>query len=671
MKLIEHTNTIEKIGNVSHENTFRMKSSRKAFQILSDLYSNKSLAIVRELGCNAADSHKMAGQTKPFHIHLPNSLEPWLTIQDFGTGISDKDVNNIYCVYFESTKTESNDQIGCLGLGSKSPFCYSDTFMVTSITGGVKRVYNAYFNEQSTPAISKVSESPTTEASGLAIQIPVKPTDFNDFIVAVKTAFRFFDVKPTISGGSVDWSMETPIFQGKGWKSYDKFGYHECYAIMGGVTYPIDCNKIDKENQQMAYKGGLVINFEMGELEFTPSRESLSYHPYTIKALNDKFEFIKKDFVEGIGKMLNDKTNIFDAIKAIWVLQNKYAHINGLTLDKEVLWRGINIANPIDLINKTIKKGLVASETNPVITYHKTGWYKHRVNESSVPSLETECKWMYDDESIKHPVVRIKEWCRNNESKKITFFSKLSYANLLKAGFPASIFESVSTLPTPPKKPRKARGANTNVTQRTKGAFVVYEMGDVNKKMWESVEIDPSDAEVSYPKYYIQKDSTFNFGLDIPGLKNRIESKEGLHKIMKFLEISKDDIVLVAEQNIKRIPGVINFVEYVKTNVDLSFDKDDMATCFNYSHTAVNAIANRKDFAALPDNNEFKKAIKKIHACITKYSKFQHMRYEMKANTDNGKMWKSNNDLIKVLLSKVGSYMWEVETIMLIVKNLK
>ena len=144
MIIKDQTNSIEQIGNVTEESQFKIKVSPKAFQILSSLYSDKPLAIVRELGCNAMDSHVASGQSnRPLHVHLPNTLEPWLTIQDFGTGISHENIYKIYTEYFNSTKTNTNDQVGMLGLGSKSPFCYTDNFTITSIFQGVKRIYNA------------------------------------------------------------------------------------------------------------------------------------------------------------------------------------------------------------------------------------------------------------------------------------------------------------------------------------------------------------------------------------------------------------------------------------------------------------------------------------------------------------------------------------------------
>lgn len=128
------------LSNVADTGEFKIKTSSRAFQILSSgLYANKIRAIIRELSCNAIDSHVAAGKLDtPFEIHLPNSLDPYFSIRDFGTGLNRDQVNNIYTTYFESTKTNSNDYIGALGLGSKSPFSYTNNFTVTAIKDGKK-----------------------------------------------------------------------------------------------------------------------------------------------------------------------------------------------------------------------------------------------------------------------------------------------------------------------------------------------------------------------------------------------------------------------------------------------------------------------------------------------------------------------------------------------------
>jgi HSP90 family molecular chaperone len=97
------------------------------------VYTYKERAVIRELACNAHDSHVMAGTTDvPFDVHLPTQLESWFSIRDYGTGLSDEDVRNVFSGIGISTKRDSNEVIGCFGIGSLSPFSVSDSFTVTS-----------------------------------------------------------------------------------------------------------------------------------------------------------------------------------------------------------------------------------------------------------------------------------------------------------------------------------------------------------------------------------------------------------------------------------------------------------------------------------------------------------------------------------------------------------
>ena len=156
------------LANVGQVGEFRIRNSAKAFNILSSgLYANKIRAIIRELSCNAVDSHVAAGKSDtPFDVHLPNQLEPHFSIRDYGTGLNHDQVTNIYTTYFESTKTDSNDFIGALGLGSKSPFSYTDNFTVTAIKDGRKGIYTAFINEKSVPSIALMMEEETDEPAG-------------------------------------------------------------------------------------------------------------------------------------------------------------------------------------------------------------------------------------------------------------------------------------------------------------------------------------------------------------------------------------------------------------------------------------------------------------------------------------------------------------------------
>ena len=134
MKMFDQPQNVAVLSNVAEVGEFRIRNSAKAFKILSaGLYANKIRAIIRELTTNALDSHTAAGTTRPVDVHLPSSLEPRFSVRDYGTGLDHDEVTNIYTTYFESTKTNSNDFVGALGLGSKTPFSYTDNFTVTAI----------------------------------------------------------------------------------------------------------------------------------------------------------------------------------------------------------------------------------------------------------------------------------------------------------------------------------------------------------------------------------------------------------------------------------------------------------------------------------------------------------------------------------------------------------
>ena len=129
------------VSNTLNNTTqYSIKASAKAFKILSDgLYSDKIAAPIRELATNAYDAHVANNNTHtPFDVHLPSVAEPWFAIRDYGLGMSKHELQTTYTTYFDSNKTHSNDFVGCMGLGSKTPFTLSDAFTVTSVKDNKK-----------------------------------------------------------------------------------------------------------------------------------------------------------------------------------------------------------------------------------------------------------------------------------------------------------------------------------------------------------------------------------------------------------------------------------------------------------------------------------------------------------------------------------------------------
>jgi hypothetical protein len=296
MKLHSQVQNEAVLSNVGEIGEFRIRNSAKAFNILSSgLYANKIRAIVRELSCNAVDSHVAAGRADtPFDVHLPNQLEPHFSIRDYGTGLSHEQVTNIYTTYFESTKTGSNDFIGALGLGSKSPFSYTDNFTVTAVKDGRKGIYTAFINEQGVPSIALMMEEQTADPAGVEIKFSVNDRyDFNKFRDEARSVYKYFSLKPNVTGATgfeipeVEYETEN-IIPGVHSLKDSKTSI----AIMGNIAYPIQIPEADKSLGDLRglINCGLEMHFAIGELDFQASREGLSYIPQTVEAIKRKLE---------------------------------------------------------------------------------------------------------------------------------------------------------------------------------------------------------------------------------------------------------------------------------------------------------------------------------------------------------------------------------------------
>ena len=309
------------LSNVGAIGEFRIRNSAKAFSILSSgLYSNKIRAIVRELSCNAVDSHVAAGkESTPFDIHLPNSLEPWFSIRDYGTGLSHDQVTNIYTTYFESTKTDSNAFIGALGLGSKSPFSYTDNFTVTANKDGSKRIYTAFINEQGVPSIALMTDNDTDEPNGVEVQFSVNDRyDFGKFAQEAQFVYTYFKLRPVVSGSSgfkftdINYVDKDIIPGAHVTKTVYRSG---SVAIMGNIAYPIDIPNSDKsftDTLRNMLNCNLELHFGIGELDFQASREGLSYIPSTTEAIKRKLEAVSAQLSVRLGDEANKITNLWE-----------------------------------------------------------------------------------------------------------------------------------------------------------------------------------------------------------------------------------------------------------------------------------------------------------------------------------------------------------------------
>lgn len=339
------------LSNVGEVGEFRIRNSAKAFNILSSgLYANKVRAIIRELSCNAVDSHTAAGkQNTPFDIHLPNSLEPYFSIRDYGTGLTHDQVTNIYTTYFESTKTASNEFIGALGLGSKSPFSYTDNFTVTAVKDGVKGIYTAFINDQGVPSIAKMMEEQTTDPAGVEVRFAVEDRyDFDKFRSEARYVFEYFKLRPVISGNA-NFEFKDPEYKEQNiipGVHYNSGGVRQSYAIMGNIKYPIEVPNAEKSLGGLhgLLSCGLVMEFNIGELDFQASREGLSYIPQTIQAIKNKLTLLNSQLAIHVANEADKIENLWE--RAIYLHNRHTDYLFTKAVEKYVTDTKFTLFNP-------------------------------------------------------------------------------------------------------------------------------------------------------------------------------------------------------------------------------------------------------------------------------------------------------------------------------------
>ena len=308
-------------GNVE-SHVCKIEANPVMYDILSNrLYKHKVRAVVRELSTNAVDSHKKSGNIDtPLKVQLPTILEPAFIIRDFGTGLVEQDIYDLYMTYGASDKRDSNLFNGALGVGSKSPFAYTQAFSVVSYFGGEATTYSV-FSENGSPKIAKLGSVPSDEHTGLMIEVPVEDGDIHKFTEEASYVYQFlgFPVELNFEIDSLFDETDTD-FKKDNWAIYPSMD--ESYIIMAGIGYSLQ--NLYVPNADILNTKGLVIKVETGDVQFAASREELSLSPDTIKKLQEIAVAIEKDFEEVAEKAIEGAEGLMAVVKVTNGMPNMF-----------------------------------------------------------------------------------------------------------------------------------------------------------------------------------------------------------------------------------------------------------------------------------------------------------------------------------------------------------
>lgn len=296
--------------------TFSIEDNSFIFDILRNkMYSDPISSIVREVSCNARDSHRAIGSNRPIEITLPISTNPFLKIKDYGTGLSPDLIENVFIKYAASTKRGDSIQTGGFGLGAKTPFSYSDSFSIVTVSNKIKYNYVCYIDETKRGKISLLSESETSEDNSTEIAIKIKPEDYSRFSSAV-VALNEFWIEPIIVKNIDSYYLKKKKYS----YVFDKFslGYDEreanIYAIIDGIKYPVNNPNIVKNNLLRSLKHSLFLFFNNSECSLSATREQLSYDQKTVDLINSRITESMNQIVSMIKEEIDKKETYKEAL---------------------------------------------------------------------------------------------------------------------------------------------------------------------------------------------------------------------------------------------------------------------------------------------------------------------------------------------------------------------
>ena len=247
--------------------------------MMSDgLYSDKFGSIVREIASNCVDANTESGSDEPVQIVLnkPNSFtnSGEISFSDNGIGISPDRIDDIFTLYFASTKRDGNDMIGGFGIGAKSPFAYTDVFRVETACGdGEMRTYLMEKRGQDR-SCTLLTSVPYTGPNGTTIKIPVKSNwDYEQFLSAInEQTLLIRPVSVVLSEG--EYQPATVYEYEKFYVAFDHNNNHVSGKVaLGNVVYSY---KTGDHFDSRGYGNVCVIpKLEIGKVMPTMSRESI------------------------------------------------------------------------------------------------------------------------------------------------------------------------------------------------------------------------------------------------------------------------------------------------------------------------------------------------------------------------------------------------------------
>lgn len=289
MRIAEPVSTV--VSTAGELSTMRSRvdpeGARRMMEMLVNLYADRRLAVAREYVSNAVDATRVAGSSEPVAVTTPTLIEPNLVVTDRGSGMSIAEVEATFLAFAASSKRDSNDMIGGLGVGAKSAWALAESFLVDTVKDGRRTTVRAARNLEHQVLVSGVA---TDLPNGTTVIVPVEVGSDGDVwrCVVNEVASAHDEGLVLVDGKPVE-------------------------SLGGGLTRigPVSCRRVERSDRSMpsvvVRSGGTlfssvpevtkrvvgttglvgcVLELPIGSFDHTPSRESVIASTRTLAAVD-------------------------------------------------------------------------------------------------------------------------------------------------------------------------------------------------------------------------------------------------------------------------------------------------------------------------------------------------------------------------------------------------
>jgi hypothetical protein len=240
-------------------------------------------------------------------------------------------MSDVFLKYGNSTKRVDNKLTGGFGIGAKTPFTYTDTFTVVTVTlddDKIKR-RRTYVAHKADDGIqmSLITAEDTSDETGTSISFAVDKKDFYDFETAVRNVCSYWKVRPTIKGHKDwRWNDEKVVHSGTNWTLAEGDG--SIKILIDCIPYTLRLGEIYEDRycdeHRLLNNTKVRLHFNTGEVDVSATREDLDYKDRTVALIKARVKVLFDELRAHVSKSVAKAASLWEASIAWAKLSNRY-----------------------------------------------------------------------------------------------------------------------------------------------------------------------------------------------------------------------------------------------------------------------------------------------------------------------------------------------------------